>query len=78
MANASPKDARKNEAMAHMLIEQQQPTIAAKVGLHALAQLADMMPHEEFTNFINDALQEASTGQQPPDEDSQGAENSGG
>lgn len=78
MATVTPADSRKNEAVAHAMVEKEPATISGQVGLHALGKLADMMPHEEFLEFVNNAVQSATTGQPPPDEDSQGAENSGG
>lgn len=72
------KDAKQNEAIAHKMVESETSTVAAQVGLHALAKLAESLPTTEFLKFVNDAVQSAKSGQPPPDEDSQGAENSGG
>ena len=63
MANASPEDARTNEAVARHMVQSEPSAVSAQVGLHALAHLADMMPAKEFLQFINDAIQQA---QAPP------------
>lgn len=73
MAVATPQDAKKNEAMAHAMADNETPVIMAQVGMHALGKLTELMPHEEFAEFINGALQSATTGE-PPAEDNEAAE----
>jgi hypothetical protein len=68
MASVTPQDARKNEAIAQAMVQQEPSTVSGQVGLHALGKLADMLPHEEFLKFVNDAVQAATTGQQPQEE----------
>lgn len=74
MAMATPKDAKKNEALAHAMADNEPPVIMAQVGLHALGKLTELMPHEEFAEFLNASLQSATTGQPPAEEDDEGAE----
>lgn len=68
MATATPQDAKKNEAMAHAMVDNETSIVSAQVGLHALGQLAEMMPHQEFADFLNSAVQSATTGQPPQEE----------
>lgn len=73
MAKAvTPAEARKNLAIVHTMIDQLPKDQSAVVGINALGQLADLMPHEEFVQWIDGALHHATTGQIPP-EDTQDA-----
>jgi hypothetical protein len=56
MAGSKPGDARQNEAIAHAVVEQEWPSVSAIVGLHALGKLADMLPHAEFVEFVNQSV----------------------
>jgi hypothetical protein len=68
MATATPQDYKKNEAIAHAMVDNEPISVSGQVGLHALGKLAELMPHEEFSEFLNDAVQAATTGQQPPED----------
>ena len=68
MATVSPQDFKKNEAVAESVIDNEDKGVAAMVGIHALAKLAELMPHKDFLKFVNDAIQHASTGQLPQEE----------
>jgi hypothetical protein len=68
MATVSPRDYKKNEAVAEAVIDNESKDVAAMVGIHALAKLTELMPHPQFLQFVNDAIRHATTGQ-PPQED---------
>lgn len=67
---ASPViDGRKNEAVANAILDEYPKEVSGAVGIHALGKLADTMPHEEFVEFVQAALQHATTGQMPESEE---------
>jgi hypothetical protein len=70
-AKLSLKDAKQNEAICDKLIESEPRTVSAQVGIHALAKLAEMLPTKEFLEFVNTAVQSATTGQPPQEEQQQ-------
>lgn len=74
----TPSDSRKNLAIVHTLIEELPKDQAAVVGMNALGQLADVMPHEEFVQWIDGALHHATTGQVPTEETQQPTAEGGG
>jgi hypothetical protein len=59
MANISLQDAKQNEALASKLIDSEDKQVSAIVGLHALGQLAEMMPTKEFLQFVNESVEAA-------------------
>lgn len=73
----TPSDARKNAALARAVVQNETPAIAGQVGLHALALLADMLPTEQFAQFVNDAVHHATTGEIPQDQPQQQQDQTG-
>lgn len=63
------EDARKNEVVANAVVDDYPKEISAAVGIHALGRLSEMMPHEEFVEFIEAALHHSMTGEMPPQPD---------
>lgn len=67
----TPADSRHNLAIVQGIIDDFPKETSGAVGIHALAQLADLMPSDQFLNFVHDALHHATTGQMPQPEEQQ-------
>jgi hypothetical protein len=69
MAKAvTPPESRLNLAIVHTLIEELPKDQSAAVGMNALGELADLLPHEQFVRFIDGAIHHATTGEIPAEE----------
>lgn len=64
----SPK---KNEALLHQFVNQEDPHVVGMVGIQALAVLAREMKAEEFEQFISQNVEEAASQVQQLQEQSQ-------
>lgn len=73
----TPHEAKLNEAIVHALIDNLPKDVAAVVGINALGELSELMPHEDFVRFVDEAVHHALTGRVPAEEPAAGDQDQG-